>query len=274
MIEHSGESRFYRRGNVRLHYTISGQGPTLVLIHGLPDFCNGWRYQIAHLRPKFRVAAIDMRGVNLSDKPAQPSAYQLGEVVRDIVSLLDELELERATLIGHDWGGMAAWWTAMLVPSRVERLAVLAAPHPACYLGAVEQGRVQYPPEYASQLQNAAPGDPFDPAQMSQWVRDPIARAELTDALRRSNVEGLRNFYRANSSVRSNQLAKLPSVELPVLAMYGIEDPLIASDVYEQSASHVSGDFQIVAVPGAGHFLHQEAADTVNFELLRWLTST
>jgi pimeloyl-ACP methyl ester carboxylesterase len=274
MDEHTITSRFFRRGDTRLHYTVGGNGPTLLFIHGLPDFWNGWRYQIAYFKTSFRVAAVDLRGVNLSDKPSGLAAFRMIELVRDIVALMDELELERASIIGHDWGGIIGWWTAMLVPARVARLASLAAPHPACYLAAKERSGLRRPPEYDAQVVRASPGAPFDAAQCIPWVRDPVVRVELLDALSRSDIECVRHFYRANAAIQSAQLTRLPPVAVPVLTMYGTEDDYIDHDAYAGSAPRVSGDFRLVAVPGAGHFLHQDMAGRVNFELQRWLDSS
>jgi pimeloyl-ACP methyl ester carboxylesterase len=271
MIVSNCGSRFVRRGSVRLHYVVAGRGPTLILIHGIPDFWNGWRYQIAHFRNSYQVVAVDLRGINLSDKPTGISAYSISELVRDIVAVIDDLGVAQASIIGHDWGAIIGWWTKILAPARVERLAALSAPHPACYVTAREKGDVYYPPYFLTQIIAAAPGDPFDTTLMSRWVPDPIAREELADALLRSGIECLRNFYRANMSVRGAQLATIPPVPGPVLTMYGTEDRLIAPVAYEQSAVHVTGDFRIAAIPEAGHFIHQEAAGRVNFELQRWL---
>jgi len=104
-------------------------------------------------------------------------------------------------------------------------------------------------------------------------VTDLTARAELADALRRSDIECLRNFYRANESVRSAQLAALPPVAVPVLALYGTNDRFITPEAYEKSVLHVEGDFRAVGIPDAGHFPHQEAPKRVNLELERWLES-
>lgn len=271
MIESDCGSRFVHRGAVRLHYTVAGSGPTLILIHGIPDFWNGWRHQIAHFRTAYRVVAVDLRGVNLSGKPAGISAYRISELVRDTVAVIDDLRLSRATIIGHDWGAIVGWWTAILAPTRIERLAALSAPHPACYVRAKEKGDIYNAPEYLAEIIAAAPGDPFDAARMSRWVPDPVAREELTDALLRSDPESLRNFYRANRLVRSAQLVTIPPVSGPVLSMYGTDDRWINPDAYRQSAAHVKGDFRMIGIPAAGHFPHQEAAERVNLELERWL---
>jgi pimeloyl-ACP methyl ester carboxylesterase len=189
--------------------------------------------------------------------------------VRDTVALIDSLGLERASIIGHDWGAIIGWWTAILAPARVERLAALSAPHPACYVMAKERGEVYNP--YIAEMIAAASGDPFDVTRMTDWVADPLARAELADALMRSDTECLLNFYRANELVPSARLTALPLVAAPVLTMYGTKDPFITPSAYEQSAVHVTGDFRLIAIPEAGHFPHQEAAERVNFELQRWL---
>ena len=273
MIETENGSRFFHRGDVRLHYTMAGNGPTLIFIHGLPDFWNGWRYQIAHFSCAYRVVAVDLRGVNLSDQPAATSAYRISELVRDTVGLIDHLELGQATIIGHDWGGFIGWWTAILAPKRVARLAALSAPHPACYATEKEKGQVYHPPDYFAQVVAAAPGVPFDATRLAERVADANARAELTDALRRSGVECLRNFYRANDLVRP-KLTTFAPVAAPVLSLYGAKDRFVAPEAYEKSGRHVTGDFRLVVVPETAHYPHQEASTKVNIELGQWLESS
>ena len=272
MIETNG-SRFFNRGGVRLHYTAAGNGPTLIFIHGLPDFWNGWRYQIAHFSDAYRVVAVDLRGVNLSDQPTGTSAYRISELVRDTVGLMDHLELGQATIIGHDWGAFIGWWTAILAPKRVARLAALSAPHPACYAMEKEKGEVYHPPDYLAQVVSAAPGVPFDATRLAERVADPSARMDLTDALQRSGVECLRNFYRANDLVRP-KLTTLPSVAAPVLSLYGANDRFVAPEAYEKSRGYVTVDFRLVVVPETAHYPHQEAPTRVNNELEQWLESS
>jgi pimeloyl-ACP methyl ester carboxylesterase len=271
MAEGDSESHFFQRGSIRLHYTVTGSGPTLVFIHGLPDFWKGWRYQIAHFRGVFRSVALDLRGVNLSDQPATMEAYRMGELVRDAVGLINHLGLEKVTIVGHDWGALIGWWTAILAPKRVERLAALSAPHPSCYATARENGNVYYAPDYHAQVAAAQPGAPFNVDRMTRRVADPVARAELNDALQRSGIECLRNFYRANEAVPSARLAALPPVRVPVLSLYGENDPFITPEAYEKSALYVRSDFRLLAMPKAGHFPHQDAPTPVNLELERWL---
>ena len=118
-------------GDVRLHYVEAGDGPLVVLLHGFPEFWYGWRRQIAPLAAAgFRVVAPDLRGYNLSSKPDGVNAYGAGELAADVRGLIQERGAESAHVVGHDWGGTAAWTLAMNHPEVVDRLAILNAAHP------------------------------------------------------------------------------------------------------------------------------------------------
>jgi len=119
---------------VTLHVARAGpeDGPLVILLHGFPEFWYGWRSQIGPLAERgYRVWVPDQRGYNLSDKPTPVAAYGLDTLTADVIGLIDAAGRERATLIGHDWGGIVAWWAALRHPGRLERLAILNAPHPA-----------------------------------------------------------------------------------------------------------------------------------------------
>jgi epoxide hydrolase 4 len=115
---------------VRLHYVEAGDGPMVVLLHGVPEFWYGWRRQIAALvEAGCRVVAPDPRGSNLSSRPDDFTDYAADTVAAD-VPLIRELGAESAMLVGHAWGGSAAWTLAMNDPEVVERLAIVNAAHP------------------------------------------------------------------------------------------------------------------------------------------------
>ncbi|MBA2447562.1 MAG: alpha/beta fold hydrolase, partial [Chloroflexi bacterium] len=112
--------QFVVANGLRFHCVEAGSGPLVLLLHGFPEFWYGWRHQIPALAQRFRVVAPDLRGYNLSDKPSGFS--RLDTLVGDVAGLIVALGEERATVVGHDWGGVIAWATSMWVPSRVERL--------------------------------------------------------------------------------------------------------------------------------------------------------
>ncbi len=119
---------------VRLHYVEAGRGPLVVLLHGFPEFWYSWRRQIPALTEAgFRVVAPDLRGYNQSEKPRGVPAYRAGVVAGDVAALIQHAGESSAAVVGHDWGGSVAWQVAIRHPDRVERLAVLAAPHPIAF---------------------------------------------------------------------------------------------------------------------------------------------
>lgn len=135
-----------RVNGITLHYAEAGpaDGPPVVLLHGFPEFWAGWRDQIPALAAAgFRVIAPDQRGYNLSDKPQGVAAYDLDRLVEDVVALADHFDIAKLKLVGHDWGASVAWWLATTRPERLERLAIINAPHPAIWRKAMRDDPVQ-----------------------------------------------------------------------------------------------------------------------------------
>ena len=119
--------------NIKLHVLTDGSetGPSVVLLHGFPEFHYGWRKQIpALVNAGFRVIVPDQRGYNLSDKPKGISAYDVDILAKDIIGLLDHFGIEKTFLAGHDWGAVVAWTLALNHPERFKKLAILNVPHP------------------------------------------------------------------------------------------------------------------------------------------------
>lgn len=128
--------RTVEANDINLHIVEAGpeDGPLLFLLHGFPEFWFEWREQIEPLAAAgYRVVAPDQRGYNLSAKPKGVDNYRLEVLANDIIALAAALGHKRFHLVGHDWGGTIGWWIASHHPDRIERLAVLNAPHPAVW---------------------------------------------------------------------------------------------------------------------------------------------
>lgn len=108
-----------------LHYVVEGRGPAAILIHGLGGFAESWRHTVAALAPSMRVYALDLPGFGRSSKP--PGEYRLPFLAAAVRGFLDAMGLGQASLVGHSLGGAVAVTCALIHPSRVERLALLAA---------------------------------------------------------------------------------------------------------------------------------------------------
>ncbi len=116
---------------MRLAADTTGEGPAVLLVHGFPDSRAVWRRQVGPLAEAgFCVIAPDLRGFGASERPEGVDAYRVTELVGDLIELLDEHGIDRAHVVGHDWGAGIAWVLAALLPDRVASLAALSVGHP------------------------------------------------------------------------------------------------------------------------------------------------
>jgi pimeloyl-ACP methyl ester carboxylesterase len=116
---------------LRLHYVTAGKGPLIIFLHGFPEFWYEWKDQLPEFAKDHRAVAPDMRGYNLSAKPADVDAYQMKNLVEDVRALAEHLGYKKFTLVGHDWGGGVAWSFAIAHPEYLEKLVIVNCPHPA-----------------------------------------------------------------------------------------------------------------------------------------------
>jgi len=118
---------------VRLHYVSAGKGPLIVFLHGFPEFWYEWKNQLAVFGQDHLAVAPDMRGYNLSAKPAEVDQYQMKYLIEDVRALAVHLGHKKFTLVAHDWGGAVAWALASAHPELIEKLVIVNAPHPAVF---------------------------------------------------------------------------------------------------------------------------------------------
>jgi pimeloyl-ACP methyl ester carboxylesterase len=116
---------------VRLHYVTQGKGPLIIFLHGFPEFWYEWKDQLAEFGKDHLAVAPDMRGYNLSEKPAGVDAYQMKQLVEDVRALAEHLGYKKFALVGHDWGGGVAWSFAIAHPEYLSKLVIVNCPHPA-----------------------------------------------------------------------------------------------------------------------------------------------
>ncbi|WP_396626931.1 alpha/beta fold hydrolase [Luteitalea sp.] len=270
-------------GGVKIHYATLGKGPLVVMIHGFPDFWYSWRHQMAALSESFQVVAIDQRGYNLSDKPKGVEQYDMRLLVGDVAAVIRHLGRDKATIVGHDWGGMVAWQFAMSQPAMTERLIVLNLPHPRGLFRELQTNPEQIKnSEYARTFQRGTPTDPgvffglpMTAQTLSGWVRDPAAKARYVEAFGRSDFEAMLNYYKANYPKASGAdlpaLPELPKVTAPVLMFHGLGDTALHANGLSGTWNWVEKDLTLVTVPGASHFVQQDAADLVTSTMKWWL---
>jgi pimeloyl-ACP methyl ester carboxylesterase len=268
---------------------MAGTGDRFVLcLHGFPESAVSWRHQITPLaQAGYRVWAPDLRGYGGTTRPTGIDAYCIESLMDDITGLLDAAQVQRAILVGHDWGGVIAWYYAMRHAGRVEALAMVNAPHPACFEREVRHWRQLRRSWYMGFFQIPW----FPEATLSAghgyvigeiFRRMAIHREQMPDDLvqlyRRQACEpgaltAMVNYYRAvlrgGGATRQRRLG-YPTVPVPTLVIWGLQDHALVGQNLDGLNGFVD-DLTVVKVADAGHFVHEDKPEQVTRELLTWL---
>lgn len=252
-------------------------GPLVLLLHGFPDFWYGWRHQIDGLaNAGYRVWAPDQRGYNQSDKPDGIAAYNVDHLAADIVGLIQAAGHEKAFVVGHDWGGGVAWWTAIRYPQHVEKLVILNSPHPAVLRKQFSQNRrqllkswymfaFQIPrlPEWLTLRNGAKTGrnalrDSSRPGTFSE------ADLDLYEAAWRQPgaMTGMVNWYRA-AFQHSPQRPADNRVHIPTRIIWGAHDAFLSRELATLSAAY-GDNVDVHYFEEATHWVQHEEPERVN----------
>lgn len=272
---------------VKIHYASIGEGPLVVMIHGFPDFWYSWRHQMEVLSSDFQVVAIDQRGYNKSDQPDGDENYDMRYLVGDVAAVIRHLGRDKATIVGHDWGGAVAWQFAFHVPQMTERLIILNLPHPNGMGRELANNQEQQQNSgYARKFQEGSPTDPdiffgmpMTPQTLSGWVRDEDARKHYVEAFERSDFDAMLAYYKRNypreggGGIGQAEGQETPRLAMPVLQFHGLDDTALHSDGLNNTWDWLDSDLTLVTVPGANHFVQEDAADLVSTTMKWWLLS-
>lgn len=272
-----GEEGFVDSDGVKIHYVTAGKGPLVVLIHGFPDFWYSWP-QIPALAKHFQVVAVDMRGYNKSDQPSGVENYALPKLVADIDAVVKHFKADKAIIVGHDWGGIVAWSYAMTHPKTTEKLVILNLPHPKCLQRELANNADQQKNSaYARNFQRPDAAAKMMPEMLVTWVKDAEARKKYLEAFKRSSMEGMLNYYKANYPrepyTYSEDEPQYPPVKCSVLMIHGLKDTALLPGALNDTWKYLEKDLTLVTIPNAGHFVQQDAADKVTQTMVGWLTT-
>lgn len=278
----------------RFHIAEAGDGPLVLLLHGFPQFWWSWRHQLVGLADAgFRVVAADLRGYGASDKP--PRGYDAYTLSADVAGLVRALGERDAVIVGHDWGGFLAWTVASLHPRVVRSLAVLGMPHPLRLRAALAtdpRGQLRssgylfafQAPIYPESL-IVADDAAFVGALLRQWSGPrwaatadfAAAQARYREAMQiPTSAHCALEHYRwvIRSTIRPSgwRFAKLLQrpIDAPTLHLHGELDTAMLARTAQGSGRYVGSTYEWRLIPGAGHFVHEEAPELVTGELVRW----
>ena len=272
-----GEHGFADSDGVKIHYVTAGEGPLVVMIHGFPDYWYSWREQMPALAEHFQVVAIDQRGYNQSDQPKGVENYTVDKLTADVAAVIKHLGRDKAIIVGHDWGGFVAWNFAFSRPEMTDKLVILNLPHPKGMIHELatnpeQQKNSQYARNFQEEDAHTKP--PFNnPAALAFWVRDTDARAKYAEAFKRSDLECMLNYYKANYPREPYPTeVETPPVTCPVLMFHGLKDTALMPGGLNNTWNWLENDLTLVTIPEANHFVQQDASDTVTETMVWWLT--
>lgn len=279
-------------GDLRFDALAAGpeSGDLVLLLHGFPQTGHSFRAQISALAEAgYRAVAPDQRGYSPGARPTQVADYAMGNMVGDAVGMVDALGYERFHLVGHDWGGAVAWSVATGYPDRVRSLTVLSTPH----LSALGAGLSDPDSDQARRSSYfdvfaAAGSEEIFLADDKAFFRNIFAGVEIPETdlnvyLERlgtpSAMRAALNWYSAMVAGRSGATGgatpppPLPPIRVPTLYVWGSEDMAFARETAEATREFVAGPYTFHALEGHGHWLLEEAAETVTRLILEHLSS-
>jgi pimeloyl-ACP methyl ester carboxylesterase len=261
---------------VTLDVQVEGEGPPVVLLHGFPDTKRLWSKQVPVLVDAgFQVIVPDQRGYGASDKPEDVEAYSIVFLSMDVTAILDALAIDRAHVVGHDWGAAVAWATASFAPDRVDHLVALSVGHPGAFraAGLAQREKSWYMllfqfPGIAEQWLTM---DGW--ANTREWMHHPDHDAVVAALERDGSLTPGLNWYRANIPPESYVAPplELPPVQADTLGVWSSGDTHLTELQMQSSAQFVTGTFRYVRLVGPGHFMQWEAPEEVNRLLLEFL---
>jgi len=260
------EGRRMTINGLSMNVLVQGEGEPVLLLHGFPDSNFLWRGVIPRLvEAGYRVLAPDQRGFGLSEAPDGVEHYDMNLIASDAVAILDELGIEKAKLVAHDWGAMIGWLLAGTYPHRFESYVAISVGHPKAYAAAgFEQKRKGWYVLFfqlrgiAEKVFMADDWSIFrktveNHPELDHWIEDLSRPGRLTAGM---------DWYRANLSKLWK--AEFPRVKIPVFGIWSTGDVALAEDQMIGSAAYVDASWQYERLEDISHWVPVDAPDTLS----------
>ena len=272
---------------VRLHYATAGKGKLIMFVHGFPEFWYEWKNQLAEFGQDYQAVAPDMRGYNLSSKPAGVDQYQVKYLVEDLRALAEKLGHKKFTLVAHDWGGAIAWAFAIAHPDYLDKLVIINAPHPGVFQRELRDNPAQqkassymlmFRSEQAEQILSANNYGTLVQIVLGEGLKNGVFTEEDKKAYieawsQPGALTGGLNYYRAarvgppaeGDTNAANFAAGMPSLEVkvPTLVIWGEKDTALLTGNLDGLDKYVP-NLTIKRIPDGTHWVIHEKPALVN----------
>ena len=293
--------------NVNIHYVEAGSGSvtnlprqTIVFLHGFPEYWGTWHAQLDYFADHYRVIAPDLPGYNLSDKPEDPSFYQVPKLIKFIAKFIQGVApQEKIILVAHDWGGVIAWPIAAFFPQLIDKLVILNAAHPSIFTREmINNAQQRQKSEYIHEL-IASNGVEKLSDNNYQYLKDTVFVGMREGTLSETQckayedvwaqsgaINGMLQYYRSmpqlaplekvsvagNGPVVAATQMKIPNIRItcPTLLLWGEQDQAFVKENTNGVEKYVP-DLRIKRFPDASHWLQHELPNEVNLEIENFL---
>jgi len=283
------QGQYAEVNGIRLHYVSVGQGKLIMFVHGFPEFWYEWEKQLVEFGQDYQAVAPDMRGYNLSSKPADVEKYHIKNLIEDLRALAEHLGHEKFIMVAHDWGGAVAWSAAIRYPELLEKLIIINSPHPAVFarelLNNPDQQKAS---QYMLMLRSAEAERVLSEnnfARLTDVLVQFGSKWEMTDEKRQKYIDawsqpraltGSLNYYRASplypptsKSVEEqiSSILNLPkemfAVKVPTLVIWGEEDRALLTGNLDGLEEYIE-DLTVKRIPDGTHWVIHEQPELVN----------
>ncbi len=283
------KSQYAEVNGIRLHYVGSGQGKLIMFVHGLPEFWFEWQKQLIEFGQDYQAVAPDMRGYNLSSKPAGIEKYHVKDLIEDLRALAEHLGHETFVMVGHDWGGAVAWSVAIRHPELVEKLVIINSPHPAVFARELLNNPAQQKAsQYMLMLRSADAERVLSEKNFarltdvlvqfgSKWEMSEEHRLKYIEAWSQPGaLTGSLNYYRASplypptsksDEEQINSILNLPkemlAVKVPTLVIWGEQDRALLTGNLDGLEEYIE-NLKVKRIPDGTHWVMHEQPELVN----------
>jgi pimeloyl-ACP methyl ester carboxylesterase len=283
------KSQYAEVNGVRLHYVSAGRGKLIMFVHGFPEFWYEWEKQLIEFGREYQAVAPDMRGYNLSSKPADIENYHVNDIIDDLRALAEHLGHQKFIMVAHDWGGAIAWAAAMRHPDMIEKLVIINSPHPAVFarelLNNPDQQKAS---QYMLMLRSAEAERVLSENNFARLMDVLVqfgSKWEMSDETRLKYIEawsqpgaltGSLNYYRASplypptskdDEALIGGILNLPreilAVKVPTLVIWGEEDQALLTGNLSGLEEYIE-DLTVKRIPDGTHWVIHEQPELVN----------
>jgi pimeloyl-ACP methyl ester carboxylesterase len=260
-----------------------------MFVHGFPEFWYEWEKQLVEFGQDYQAVAPDMRGYNLSSKPADVEKYHVKNLIEDLRALAQHLGHEKFIMVAHDWGGAVAWSAAIRYPELLEKLIIINSPHPAVFARELLNNPDQQKASRYMLMLRSAEAERVLSENNFARLKDVLvqfgSKWEMTDEKRQKYIDawsqpgaltGSLNYYRASplypptsKSVEEqiSSILNLPkemfAVKVPTLVIWGEEDRALLTGNLDGLEDYTE-DLTVKRIPDGTHWVIHEQPELVN----------